>query len=145
MNSDKKKRFSEKYGADAKPDKQISDEILKHIKDERGLPCAAVFEIAKTRNISPGEVGKNLDLMNFKLIKCQLGLFGYQPERRIIKPDDNVAEDIKDAILAGVLNERLPCKSVWEIADKFHVSKMTVSGACEAMNIRIKPCQLGAF
>ncbi len=145
MNSDKKKRFSEKYGADAKPDKQISDEILKHVKDERGLSCAAAFEIAKTLNIPPGEVGKTLDLMNLKLIKCQLGLFGYQPERRIIKPESDVAQDIKDAIHDSVVNERLPCKSVWEIADQFHVSKMTVSGACEAMNIRIKPCQLGAF
>ncbi len=35
--------------------------------------------------------------------------------------------------------------NAWEIARRFDVSKMRVSSVCEQLNIKIKPCQLGAF
>ncbi|MEJ2656072.1 MAG: hypothetical protein P8012_02610 [Desulfobacterales bacterium] len=121
MKQQKGKKFSDKHGIDAKPDKAIKDEILKCTKDEK-LPCAVAFEIAKALRILPYEVGKTADLMNFKLTKCQLGLFGYQPQ-----------------------NGRLSCKHAWEIAARFNIRKMAVSSACETMGIKIKECQLGAF
>ena len=39
----------------------------------------------------------------------------------------------------------LTCHQAWSIASRFKVPKMTVSAACEALEIKIKPCQLGAF
>ena len=144
MSLPKGKKFSEKHGQDEKPDNLIKDEILKRTKNKE-VPCAVAFEIARGLQISPDTVGVTADLMNFKLVKCQLGLFGYQPKKKIVKPQDIVNKDLKDAIAGALVQGRLSCKSAWDIASRFKIHKMTVSGACEAMNIKIKHCQLGAF
>jgi hypothetical protein len=49
------------------------------------------------------------------------------------------------AIREKLKNGKLACHRAWEIAAAFQVPKMAVSAACEAMQIKIKPCQLGAF
>ena len=138
------KQFSEKHGPDAKPDGSISDLILK--QEQNGeLPCAVAFEIAKDLGISPGEVGKNIDLLNLRLVKCQLGLFGYQPKKKIVKPLPTKVPDLKDAIQEALVEGKLPCAKAWSIASRLKVPKMKISGVCEAMGIKIKSCQLGAF
>jgi hypothetical protein len=138
------KTFSAKHGPDEKPDTSIKNEILKKTKNEK-IPCAVAFEIAKVLQISPEKVGKTADLMNFKLTKCQMGLFGYQPKKKIVKPQDNIKEDVKDAVSHALAHGRLSCKQAWDIASRLHVGKMTVSAACEALGVKIKDCQLGAF
>lgn len=138
------KTFSTKHGPDEKPDTSIKNEILKRTKNEK-IPCAVAFEIAKALKISPENVGKTADLMNFKLTKCQLGLFGYQPKKKIVKPQYIINADVKDAVSAALVQGRLSCQHAWDIASRLHVSKMAVSSACEAMEIKIKDCQLGAF
>lgn len=140
----KKKQFSEKHGAGVKPDSKIKDEVLKRAqKDE--LSCAVAFEIAKGLGIAVGAVGITADLINVELVKCQLGLFGYKPKKKIVKPKAEVNQDTTDAIRDRLVEGKLPCKSAWDIADRFKVSKLTTSEACEALGIRIKGCQLGAF
>ena len=138
------KTFSTKHGPGEKPDTSIKNEILKQTKNEE-IPCAVAFEIAKVLQISPEKVGKTADLMNFKLTKCQMGLFGYQPQKKIVKPQDNIKEDVKDAVSNALVQGRLSCKQAWDIASRLHVGKMTVSAACEGMGIKINDCQLGAF
>ncbi len=144
MSLPKGKRFSTKHGPDEKPDTLIKNEILKQTKNEK-IPCAVAFEIAKALQISPEMVGKTADLMNFKLTKCQLGLFGYQPQKKIVKPQDSIKANVKDAISDALFQERLSCKDAWDIASRLNVGKMTVSSTCEAMGVKIKGCQLGAF
>jgi len=144
MSLRKGKTFSTKHGPDEKPDTSIKNEILRRSQNEK-IPCAVAFEIAKALQISPEKVGKTADLMNFKLTKCQLGLFGYQPKKKIVKPQDNIDADVKDAVFDALVQERLSCKQAWDIASRLQVSKMTVSGACESMGVKIKDCQLGAF
>lgn len=144
MSLRKGKTFSTKHGPDEKPDTSIKNEILKQTKNEK-IPCAVAFEIAKALQISPETVGKTADLMNFKLTKCQLGLFGYQPQKKIVKPQDSIKADVKDAVSDALVQGSLSCKRAWDIASRLHVSKMTVSGSCEAMGVKIKDCQIGAF
>jgi hypothetical protein len=138
------KSFSEKHANDPKPDPEIKDEILKNAK-EGEIPCAIAFEIAKRQKVSPAKVGKNVDLLELKLVKCQLGLFGYSPQKKIVKSSSEVSQDLKHGIQNALTEGKLSCERAWEIAKRFEVSKMQVSGACEAMGIKIKPCQLGAF
>jgi len=133
------KRFVEKHGPDAKPDRLIKNEILKRT-NKNEIPCAVAFEIAKELQVSADAVGMTVDLINYRLVKCQLGLFGY-----IVKPQHTVTEDLKNAISDALVQGRLPCKSAWDIALRFKMHKMKVSGACEAMGVKIKYCQLGAF
>ena len=144
MSISKGKSFSTKHESDEKPDTSIKNEILNRTKNEK-IPCAVAFEISKVLQISPAKVGKTADLMNFKLTKCQLGLFGYQPKKKIVKPQDSINVDVKDAVIDALVQERLSCKQAWDIASRLQVSKMTVSGACETMGVKIKDCQLGAF
>ena len=86
-----------------------------------------------------------MDLLKIKLAKCQLGLFGYTPERVIVKPADKVSPELEYAIRGRLVDERLPCAQAWEIAEELSLKKMDVSCAAEALGIKIKPCQLGAF
>jgi hypothetical protein len=144
MKLQKGESYSKKHGPDATPDRSIKSEILKRTKDEE-VPCIVAFKIAEALRIPPLAVGKTADLMNFKLTKCQLGLFGYQPHKKIVKPQDSVKENLKDAISQSLSQERLSCKRAWEIASRFNIRKMAVSSACETMGIKIKDCQLGAF
>jgi hypothetical protein len=144
MDRQKGKRFVEKHGPDAKPDSLIKNEILKRT-NKNEIPCAVAFEIAKELQVSADAVGMTVDLINYRLVKCQLGLFGYQPKKKIVKPQNTVTEDLKNAISDALVQGRLPCKSAWDIASRFKMHKMKVSGACEAMGVKIKHCQLGAF
>ena len=144
MNLHKDNQFAQKHGSDAKPDISIKNEIINRSKDNK-IPCAVAFEIAKELKVSADAVGMTVDLINYRLEKCQLGLFGYQPNKKIVKPQNKVSEDLKDAISDALVQGRLSCKGAWDIASRFEVHKMKVSGACEAMGIKIKHCQLGAF
>jgi len=125
-------------------DDKIQKIIAEKIKNNE-LPCAVAFDVADKQGISPAEVGGYADQVKIRLVKCQLGLFGYQPEKRIVKPVDAVAPELEAAIKNELVNDRLPCKSAWMLAKKFDIKKMAVSGACETLEIKIKPCQLGAF
>ena len=144
MSMEKGKKFSDKHRATEKPSPEIKNEIEKRsINNE--IPCAVAFEIVEDIGVLPAEVGKTIDLMNYKLVKCQLGLYGYTPEKKIVTPQDTTDHDLKNAIQNALVDERLPCVSAWEIAARFQIPKLTVSGIAEAMGVKIKPCQLGAF
>jgi len=144
MNLQNDKRFLQKHGPDAQPDRVIKNEMLKRTHKNE-VPCAVAFEIAKKLQVSPEAVGMTADLINYRLVKCQLGLFGYHPKKKIVTPQDTVTEDLKNAISEALVQGRLSCKSAWDIATRFNVHKMKISGACEAMGIKINVCQLGAF
>jgi hypothetical protein len=141
---EKSSKFSEKYGPDEKPEPLIKEQILRQTKTDE-VSCAVAFEIADKLGVKPSEVGKTADLMEYRLVKCQLGLFGYKPGHSIVKAKLPENDKIVEAIKNGMVNDRLPCKTAWEIAARFDIHKMTVGNACEALNIKIKPCQLGAF
>jgi hypothetical protein len=140
--------FSGHYAAKHPPgteaDGRIADAVRASAKDGK-LSCAAAHRIATDLGVHPSEVGKTLDLLEFRIVKCQLGLFGYQPEKKIVAPAETVAPELRDALTAALVDDRLPCKSAWTIADRFGVTRMAVAAACEKMNLRVSPCQLGAF
>jgi hypothetical protein len=140
----KSKGFAQKHGPNAKPDRSIEAEILKRSKNNE-LPCAVAFKIAEDMEISADLVGITADLIDFRLTKCQLGLFGYQPEKKIVKPKSPVDPKLEPAIQEARVGDKLPCKDAWHIAFRFNIRKMAVSSACEALQVKIKPCQLGAF
>lgn len=144
MSRDAKKSFSEKHGADQKPEDFIKQEILNRIKDNT-IACAVAFDIANALDVTPGRVGRTVDLMNIRLIKCQLGMFGYSSQNKIAKPADHVDTGLAEALRSGLVEGRLPCQKAWEIAARFKIPKLAVGSACEALGIKIKPCQLGAF
>jgi hypothetical protein len=144
MTREKGQKFSAKHGPDAQPDPVIAERIENNIVDGE-LACAVAFKIAEELGVSAAEIGQTVDLLDLKLNKCQLGLFGYKPNKKKVKaraPENPaMAETIKNALEDG----KLACRDAWKIAGQYGVPKMAVSSACESLGIKIKPCQLGAF
>lgn len=136
--------YSKKHGAREKPNPRLA-EAIREGADEGQISCARVFTIASEAGTSPSEVGKAVDLLKIKLTKCQLGLFGHSPGKSIVKPAEQVSTELAAAIRKRLVNERLPCSEAWQIAEEMKLKKTDVSSAAEALGIKIKPCQLGAF
>ena len=135
--------YAAKHGPGGSPDERIARVVREKVK-EGELACAEAEGIVAALNVSLAEIGRTLDLLELRIGRCQLGLFGY-PEGKAVRPAAAVAPDFEAAIRGRLAVGRLPCKAAWEIASERKVARMEVSFACEALKIRIKPCQLGAF
>jgi hypothetical protein len=136
--------FSGKHGVNAQADPNATDKIKQNAVNGE-VACAVAFKIADELNTTPAEVGKAIDLLDYRIMKCQLGLFGYLPEKKKVKPQAPENQQLEQAIRDALVDEKLACRDAWSIASQFKVPKMTISAACEALGIKIKPCQLGAF
>ena len=136
--------YSKKHSPEEKVDTALAS-ALQGLAEKGQIACADVFKVVSDLGVSPSEAGKTVDLLNIKLIKCQLGLYGYSPERIIVKPAESVSPELESMIRNNLVEERLPCAHAWKIAADLKIKKMDVSSAAEALNIKIKPCQLGAF
>ncbi|MBW2340693.1 MAG: hypothetical protein JRF50_10190 [Deltaproteobacteria bacterium] len=136
--------YSAKHATDTKLDPKIAEAIRLKAVDGR-ITCAAAHKIAGKLVISPADVGVAIDLLEMRIEKCQLGLFGYGAQKNAVKPAQGVSPELQEAIKASLVNNRISCLSCWEIAERFGIARIDVSAACEALQIRISSCQLGAF
>ncbi|HYA14166.1 MAG TPA: hypothetical protein VEF33_07490 [Syntrophales bacterium] len=148
MNKKMTRKDAGNYKAKHSPDVKVDEKIARTVEKKKvdgKISCADAEKIAGEEHVTMSEVGVNLDLLGIKISKCQLGLFGYIPEKMAVKPARTVTDELERAINSALTNNRLPCIAAWNIAERFDISKMEVSSACEALKIKIKPCQLGAF
>ncbi|MGD8963831.1 MAG: hypothetical protein PVH43_15015 [Desulfobacterales bacterium] len=144
MKRENGKKFADKHGSDAQIDPRIKDALDQQTQNNE-VPCAVAFKIAKALQVSPADVGKTADLLELELVKCQLGLFGYKPDKKIVMPKAAENPDLQQTIRDSLIGGKLPCRIAWEIASRHDLSKMAISAICEHLGIKIKPCQLGAF
>jgi len=145
MSGKKLESFAGKHtGKDVTIDEQISVAIReKAVNGE--ISCSNVMAIAKKLNKGIEVVGVNVDLLELHINKCQLGLFGYKPESRIVKAAASVSPELEEMIRKSLKDGCLPCIAAWNIADTQKIPRMDVACACEKLSIKIKPCQIGAF
>ena len=144
MAHEKGQKFSAKHEPGAQADPTVKENVIKNATQGE-LACAVAFQIADKLGVLPSEIGKTVDLLNMKLSKCQLGLFGYKPVKKKVKARGPENRQLEEAIRKSLIDGKLACSDAWEIANRFETTKMSVSGACEYLGIKIKPCQLGAF
>ncbi len=145
MTHESEGRYREKHSSNIQPDSALAKLVRKKAENGR-LACASAFTITKETGTPAAEIGRTADLLEIKINKCQLGLFGYTGKKRnIVKPAEEVSAELEQAIRDGVINGKLPCKNGWEIAERFGLSKMEITSACEMLNIRLSTCQLGTF
>jgi hypothetical protein len=137
-------RYAIKHAPGRSPDETIAAAVRSKAK-EGELACADAERIGAEHGAAMAEVGRTLDLLEVRINRCQLGLFGYAAEGKIVRPDTPVAPELEKVIRSRLSDGRLPCKAAWEIAIEGKIPRMKVSSACEALKIKIKPCQLGAF
>jgi hypothetical protein len=139
-----KGHFAKKHPSDKKINPAIAEKVKEKASGDE-MTCAAAHGIAEALRVSPAEVGATLDLLEKRIVKCQLGLFGYSPKKRIVEPAESVPETLEEAIRSNLANERLPCATSWKLAEEMGLSKMEMGSACEALEVKVSPCQLGAF
>lgn len=139
-----KGKYQKKHPEGATVDDELRQEILNQVRNN-SLSCKKAEEIAGELGFSLEETGRAIDLLNINITKCQLGLFGYGETKKIVQPAQEIASELKGSIESVLREQSLPCAAAWEIAAKFNMPRMKVCAACEAMAIKIKPCQLGAF
>jgi len=144
MTESKPKATTGTYTSFDQLDPELRACILDRTK-ERELPCAVAFQIVADRNVTAKEIGMYVDLLKIRLAKCQLGLFGYKPEKKIVKKQDHIPESLGKAIHLKTIDNRIACIDIWQIASELGVTKLSVSNACETLSVKIHSCQLGAF
>mgnify|MGYP006292209659 CR=1 FL=1 len=123
---------------------RLADAVQKRARDGK-LSCGAAFRIAEEQSVNPLEVGEMADALDIRLYHCQLGLFGYDGEQRIVHPAEELSPELEEAITEGLIVGRLPCAVAWAIASRFDLPKTHVANAAERLKISIGQCQLGAF
>ena len=139
-----KGHYGKKHPSDRKIDQKLAEAVQDRIS-EGEIACAAAFKIVGDLEVSPLEVGFTIDVLEIRVTKCQLGLFGYNPPKGFVKPAESVSPGLEDAIRKALVNDRLSCAAAWEIAERLGIGKMDVTAACEALKIKISSCQLGTF
>jgi len=144
MAHEDKGKYFKKHPQDTKIDEDLKKEILEQVKNN-SMSCKKAEEIAGELGFSLEETGKVIDVLNINITKCQLGLFGYGEIKKVVQPAKEITPELKESITSALENERISCLAAWKIAGKLNISRLKVAAACEALNIKIKPCQLGAF
>ena len=144
MKKKSKQGYAAKHDAGTPLDTALAQALEKEMTAD-GVSCEKAHAVARHQNRTPQEAGQALDLQNCRIVRCQLGLFGYTPRKRIVQPAPAVAPDLTDEIHAALVDGRLLCETAWAIADRRQLKRLAVAQACEALGIKISDCQLGAF
>jgi hypothetical protein len=139
-----KGKYFEKHPQGTPISEDLKQAILKAAKDGN-VACKAAEKIAGKLQVSIGEVGVGIDMLNINIVECQLGLFGFDGKKKLVVPAASVLPDLEAAIRKALVVDRLACASAWEIADRLKIKRLDVCAACEHLKIKVKPCQLGAF
>jgi hypothetical protein len=110
------------------------------------LPCEGAFALATRLRIPVGRIGETADRLGVRISRCQLGLFGFEPDAPgRVTASPHVEGPLREAIEARLIDGRLPCAAAWAIAAALERSKRDVSAAAEALRLKISRCQLGCF
>ena len=144
MTHEDRGHYSKKHTNDRKVDPGIA-KAMEEKASENKITCAAAFKIVENFGTTASEVGFTADMLEIRIIRCQMGIFGYEPEKKAVKPMENVPDELEKAINGKLMDGKLYCASAWEVAKNLNIPKMRVSSACETLGIKIKQCQLGAF
>nr|NJM01340.1 hypothetical protein [Desulfobacula sp.] len=143
MGHEDKGHFSAKH-----KNREINETVAEKIKalaDNGSITCVSAHKISKTLNLPPAEIGIQIDLLEFKIMECQLGLFGYGSSGKKINPEIEISHDLDTQLEKASSNGRISCLECWDIAGRLKMKRLDMGSACEKKNIRIKPCQIGSF
>jgi hypothetical protein len=136
--------YRAKHPQGTTPDPALAAALAQRAEDGL-ITCKAAHDVAAALGAAPSAVGTTADLLEYRIVECQLGLFGYSPEKRIVKPAAEVSPALREQLERHATEGTIDCASCWRIAETLGLQKMAVSAACERLGLKIKPCQLGAF
>ena len=140
-----------KYSAKHRSGTIINEQVARMVRAKSPggeLACVTGEKISKELEVEISEVGITADLLEIKIKKCQLGLFGYgkKPNHgKEIQATDSVSDEMQCAIEEAAENGKVTCAALWTIADRLGTRRKEVSAACETLKLKIQKCQLGTF
>ncbi len=140
-----------KYAAKHPPGTTLNEKIVQAIQEKSpggALACGIGEKISKALDVEISEVGITADLLEMKIKKCQLGLFGWgeKPNHgKDIHAADSVSVEMKSALEEAAENGVVTCAAIWTLADRLGAKRKEVSAACDTLKLKIRGCQLGAF
>jgi hypothetical protein len=140
-----------KYALKHPPNTRPNERIARAIREKSPggeLACEMGEKISKELKVGISEVGITADLLEMKIKKCQLGLFGWGKKLnrgKDIHAADSVSVEMKSALEDAAENGAVNCAALWAIADRLGAERKAVSAACDALRLKIRACQLGAF
>lgn len=144
MNKEYAGHYSIKHPQGASPDPLLAAALKEKAKAGR-VTCAEAYKLSEALGVSPSEVGKTADLLELRITECQLGLFGYAPQNKVVKAATRIPDELRTRLQQAARNGTISCASCWEIAETLAIEKMAVSAGCELLGLKIVDCQLGAF
>jgi len=130
------------------PGEELDPEIEKllNAKITAGrISCENAHAVAGSLRVSPRRVGIAIDLLEARIMDCQLGLFGSSVQLPETELSPAAEKLLHQAVEATLVQGRLPCAVAWKIAETLGIAKIVVRAACDRMNIKVNRCQLGAF
>jgi len=140
-----------KYSTKHRSDTIINEQVARMVREKSPggeIACVTCEKISKELHVEISEVGIAVDLLEIKIKKCQLGLFGYgkTPNHgKDIQAADLLSDEMKCAIEEVAENGEVTCAALWTIADRLGTKRKEVSAACETLKLKIRECQLGTF
>jgi hypothetical protein len=140
-------KYALKHPPGTRPNEQIA-EAIREKSPGADLACGIGEKISKELKVDISEVGMTADLLEMKIKKCQLGLFGWgkKPDHgKEIRVANSVSAEMKNALEKATENGAVTCAAAWAIAGRLGTERKVVSGACETLGLKIRVCQLGAF
>jgi len=144
MSTLSKGHFAAKHPPGTEVSTDLQQAVGKNLVDG-GISCHNAHGIAETLKVAPHEVGVAIDLAEGRILKCQLGLFGYGKGQKMVKAAKSIMPPLRNAIETALENDQLSCSAAWRIAEEQATPRLSVANACEMLGVQIKPCQLGAF
>ncbi|MBI9104836.1 MAG: hypothetical protein JEY99_20640 [Spirochaetales bacterium] len=136
--------YGEKHPEEIEIDPEIADRIWKG-GDKNAIACEIAHKIAEELDVTAEEVGQTIDLMEWKIEKCQLGLFGYGEKKKIIFPLEDIPATLEKAVKKRAPQGYLSCQDLWAAAKEAEATKLDAACAAEGLKLKIRNCQLGSF
>ncbi len=127
----------------------LTDRVRAAAQEDQ-LPCAVAHRLAGEWGVTPAELGAAANAAGVRITRCQMGFFGYAPQKgmpgyRVVRPAGHVPEELAAEVRAALVNGRLPCRTAWELAHRHSLSYRQMGDVVEALGVKVKPCQLGCF
>lgn len=130
------------------PGAELDPEIEKLLKKKiigGRISCENAHAVAGALKLSPRRVGIAIDLLEARIMDCQLGLFGSSVQMPEMPLSADTQASLCQAVKDALVKDRLPCAAAWNIAARLGVERIVVRAECERLKVKIKGCQLGAF
>ena len=128
----------------------VSREIRSRLGARGELSCVAAHDVASALAVDPASIGTQVDEDEIRIVRCQLGLFGYAPEKGMpgykqLKKLDNLPEPAATEVQNAAVGGQISCSDLWSIGREQGLNRLDMGNLVETLGFKVSSCQLGCF